>query len=416
MSGDNPHATPARARSRAAATAVDGRPESTESDQVTALSNGEGFLALGPRWRELWSRSPEQSPFNSWEFVSTWWQHFILGRTGGATGEIEVLLARDQRGQIIGMSPMFVEHNMGQPELGRTLQPFGRSNSLETMTDEPMTVLHRQHGEQARAAMGAYLRDSAIGAEWDLAVTRSQVPSQAPPPSPPLRWNGPTVELDRLSPGTVAVPLAPTWEQYRRGLSKSMRDNVAYYPRRLQCEVGPFSVRIARRPQDVADAVDDLVRLHHLRSLGQHGTPHCSHISTAKNAAFFEEVMVRLARQGRASIATLTVAGRTIGAHAFLQTPNALWTYYSGFDPAWHRFSPLTIITSEVLRDAINRGVQQLCFSPGQAPWKSRWGGREVNQIQETSVYAIRPRALLRGVVRRLRWRAHAARRSVHGG
>jgi CelD/BcsL family acetyltransferase involved in cellulose biosynthesis len=108
------------------------------------------------------------------------------------------------------------------------------------------------------------------------------------------------------------------------------------------------------------------------------------------------------------AVATLTVGGEVIGAHAFLQTPRTVCAYYSGFDPQWRRFSPLTIITAGFLRQAIDRGARQLCFAPGQAPWKSRWGGKPTGQMNETSVYAVRPGALVRGVFRRLRWRATA--------
>ncbi len=122
-----------------------------------------------------------------------------------------------------------------------------------------------------------------------------------------------------------------------------------------------------------------------------------------------EARVIRPQRAGHVRLATLTVADQVIGAQAFLEAPGALWAYYSGFDPDWHRYSPLTIITTHVLRDAIDRGVSRLNFSPGEAPWKTRWGGRETGQIRETSIYSLRAPALLRGFIRRLRWRAATA-------
>jgi CelD/BcsL family acetyltransferase involved in cellulose biosynthesis len=385
------------------------KPEAFNPLTVTTVETADQFHALSRPWRDLWRRSVDRSPFNSWEFVATWWQHFVVGRNGGATGDIQVLVVRDNRGQIVGIAPKFVEHNMGQPELGTTLQPFGRSNSFETMTDEPMMVIHRAHERQAQAAIATFLRDSALGSHWDVAVIRSMI-SVCPPANQPsvLRWRGPAFEVDRHSTGTIAAPLGTSWDRYRAGLSKSMRDNIAYYPRRLEREVGAFSVQIARRPTSVARATEHLIRLHRLRSLDREGIPHRDHIPGQEQAAFIEDALARLAAIGRVAVATLTVGGEVIGAHAFLQTPRTVCAYYSGFDPQWRRFSPLTIITAEFLRQAIDLGARQLCFAPGQAPWKSRWGGKPSGHVNETSVYAVRPGALFRGVFRRLRWRAAA--------
>jgi hypothetical protein len=376
---------------------------------VTTVQSADEFHALGRPWRDLWRRSVDRSPFNSWEFVATWWRHFVVGRHGGATGDIQVLVLRDDRDRIVGIAPEFIEHNMGQPRLGTTLQPFGRSNSFETMTDEPMMVLHRSHERQAQAAIQTFLRDSALGSQWDMAVIRTMVSLSAPSNQPSvLRWRGPAVEVDRQSTGTIAVPLGTSWDRYRAGLSKSMRDNIAYYPRRLEREVGAFSVQIARRPASVARATADLISRHRLRSLDREGIPHRNHIPGQEQAGFIEDALARLAVIGRMAVATLSVGGEVIGAQAFLQTPRTVWAYYSGFDPRWRRFSPLTIITAGFLRQAIDRGARQLCFAPGQAPWKSRWGGKPTGQMNETSVYAVRPGALVRGVFRRLRWRATA--------
>ena len=140
---------------------------------IAVVDDGEPFLALGDSWRALWSGSSAASPFNSWEFVSTWWRHFVLGRVGGATGGIRTLIVRDDDGRLAAIAPMFDEANLADPHLGTTLQPFGRANSLETMNDEPLTVWGRGQQAFASAAIGGYLRAGAFNADWDLAVVRA---------------------------------------------------------------------------------------------------------------------------------------------------------------------------------------------------------------------------------------------------
>jgi CelD/BcsL family acetyltransferase involved in cellulose biosynthesis len=375
-------------------------------DNATVVESARDFVTLEDEWRALWTGAADRSPFSCWEFASSWWRHFVTEGGHSATGEFRVLVARDERENTLGIAPMFVEHNLGVPAFGTTLQPFGRSNAFETMTDEPMGVLDPLLAGRAVAVFSGHLRTHARESNWDLAVSNTSAtvetfPLKAPPA---LRRQGSLVEVDRRLDGPVSAELPASWEQYRRSLSKSMRDNIAYYPRRLRREVGPFSVQIARRPAEVAAATQDLIHLHRRRSEGALPTAHRSHLPGPRHVAFMSEVMERLAHAGLATVVTLSVGAQVVAAHAFLEAGNATWTYYSGFEPAWSKYSPLTILTAAYLEDAISHGVRQLHFSPGQTPWKARWGARMRQPMQETSIYSLRPKALVRGVLRRLRW------------
>ena len=375
-------------------------------DKAAMVESAGDFLALEDEWRALWKEASDRSPFSCWEFASSWWRHFVTEGGNSATGEFRVLVARDERENTLGFAPMFVEHNLGVPAFGTTLQPFGRSNTFETMTDEPMGALDPLLAGRALAVFNGYLRTQAREGHWDLAVsnTSATVEAFALKAPPALRRQGSLVEVDRRLNGPVSVDLPASWEQYRGGLSKSMRDNIAYYPRRLRREVGPFSVQIARCPTEVAAATQHLIHLHQRRSDGALPTAHRTHLPGPGHVAFMTEVMERLAHAGLATVVTLSVGTQVVAAHAFLEAGNATWTYYSGFEPAWSKYSPLTILTAAYLEDAISNGVRQLHFSPGQTPWKARWGARMRQPMQETSIYSLRPQALVRGVMRRLRW------------
>jgi CelD/BcsL family acetyltransferase involved in cellulose biosynthesis len=272
------------------------------------------------------------------------------------------------------------------------------------MTDEPMGVLDPLLAGRALAIFNGYLRTQARESHWDLAVSNTSATVETLKAPPALRRQGSLIEVDRRLNGPVSADLPASWEQYRSSLSKSMRDNIAYYPRRLRREVGPFSVQIARCPADVAVATRHLIHLHQRRSEGALPTAHRTHLPGPRHVSFMTEVMERFAHAGMATVVTLSVGAQPVAAHAFLEAGNATWTYYSGFEPAWSKYSPLTILTAVYLEDAINHGLRQLHFSPGQTPWKARWGARMRQPIQETSIYSLRPRALVRGVMRRLRW------------
>jgi len=370
---------------------------------VTTLPD---LLELEQLWRELDAHASNPSLFRSWDFTIEWLRHFVLGQVGGATGRFEVAVAFDANARAIGAVPMFEERALGVAGLGLSLQPFGRSHSLESMTDEPTVLLRHGQEQAATRKLTAHMgRRIGVG-NWDIAtLPGGPHPGEAARRS--FSWSSGLdhVELTRTVAGPMVVALPHSWEAFAAGLSKSMRDNVAYYPRRLTREVGTWTLRTARTRGDVTAATEQLVQLHRRRSRSRTGVAHRDHIPTDTHASFLRAWFARLAARSEISIHTIEIGGTTIAAQAFLETPDGVSVYYSGYDDRYHRYSPLTVITAHLIRTAITRGVRWLEFPPGATPWKSRWGAVEGRELDEVSIYAVRLPALLRGLSRRLRLR-----------
>lgn len=149
--------------------------------------------------------------------------------------------------------------------------------------------------------------------------------------------------------------------------------------------------------------------LHHARSQATTGLKHIDHIPTAHHAAFLHAWFQRAAMRDQIAIMTLKIRGEVVAAQVFLESPGCVSIYYSGFDARYHRYSPLTVITAEMVRMSIERGRGRIEFPPGSKLWKSRWNAREDHKPFEMSFYATRPASLVRGVVRRVYFRLTAA-------
>jgi CelD/BcsL family acetyltransferase involved in cellulose biosynthesis len=365
------------------------------------------FYSLEPVWRDLAAHTETVSPFLGWEFSMEWFRHFVLGRLGGATGRFEVVVAFDSTGRALGLAPMFEERSLGQSGLGMTLQPFGRSHSFETMTDEPVVLLRRGSERTAAEMLKLEVKGRARESGWDIAVVLG--PRQRPEASRERAFAIP----DRLGvlevTGSHAAPqvlsLPPSWDAFKSRLSKSMRDNVTYYPRKLAREAGPWTLGCARTPNEVAAATDVLIDLHRRRSESRTGVPHTNHIATEVHASFLRRWFRRMAWRRQIAIITLEVGGEIIGAQAFLEAPGCVSVYYSGYDERWYRHSPLTIITAAMIRDAIERRCGRVEFPPDATAWKSRWGAHDSTGVEQASLYATRLPALVRALARRFHLR-----------
>jgi CelD/BcsL family acetyltransferase involved in cellulose biosynthesis len=362
------------------------------------------FEALEPRWRALLSHSATPSPFFSWEFAVEWLRHFVKRRMGGATGEFEVVVVVDGEGRDVAIAPFYLERNLGVAAFGHILQPFGRSNSFEPMTDEPIAVFRSGREKDSLEAIREYILGRG-DRRWDVATLWIPAGGEKVGQLGVSRGTAGALGVVRVSDGPLVVSLPRSWAAFLAGLSKSMRDNLAYYPRKLSREVGPWSISVARTPEDVEIATRSLVELHRARSRATVGVPHRDHIPTEAQASFLRAWFRRAALRCQVTIITLAVGGEIIAAQAFLDGPAFFSVYYSGFDERFYKYSPLTIINAAMVRLAIERGLGRIEFPPALQPWKSRWNAREDKKLVEVSLYATRPASVVRGVARRLYFR-----------
>lgn len=367
-----------------------------------SITERRGLFALESAWRDLFAHTASPSPFHSWDFAIEWWRTFVCGALNHATGEFEVVVVSDGADRVVAILPFYLERSRGVAELGLTLQPFGRSGIAETMTDEPIALYRSGFEARTVDAVRSYFMKARRDRRWDMASIRA--PGSGAPAEARARFGASlrTLEVERTSPAPLLVRQATSWENYRATLSKSMRDNLSYYPKRLSREVGPWSVRVVRAPDQMDEATDLLIDLHHKRSRAGTGVPHKNHIGSAEQAGFLKSWFRRAAHLGDVEIYLLTVASTVIAAQAFVAAPSCRAVYYSGFEERFFRYSPLTILTAEFLRDAMNTRVGRVEFPPDMTAWKSRWSVREQPKAREVTLYSLGANALARGFARRV--------------
>src|SRR4051812_35385624 len=262
----------------------------------------EGFYALEEIWRELGASSRRPTAFQSWDFAVEWLNRFVITRAGGATGRFAVVVAFAGKAGVIGLTPLFEEHTLGQANLGTTLHPFGRSHSMETLTDEPIAILRQGYEQLATRMLISRLTADARGKEWDIAVVQGAIGKQPSTRASISLCGIDNVVVTRRRELPMTLRLPASWPCFLSGLSKSMRDNVAYYPRRLTREIGAWKLQTARSPAEVAFATEHLIRLHRHRSESKVGPSHRNHLPGETEASFLRGWFQRLARREQVSI------------------------------------------------------------------------------------------------------------------
>ena len=203
------------------------------------------FDALRPRWNRLVEQLAVPSPFHSWEWNRTWWNHF------GGNHELCILVFKSGD-SLAGIAQLYERRASVGPQSLRVLVPLGWED------------LHRHTGltelcqlivpDKARAEVMPALADWLGARGWPLTILPGLDEQDCA--SLPLALRKRVAGVGDMIPFRHRS-LPSTSEALISSLSKSMRSNVRYYPRLLQRERSQLSIpsltRTSRDRRRVAD-------------------------------------------------------------------------------------------------------------------------------------------------------------------
>ena len=200
----------------------------------------------------------------------------------------------------------------------------------------------------------------------------------------------------RQKEGSGYVALPKTWAEFRKSLSKSMRDNLPYYGRLLIRQGHNWHVEMADIGPEWDRGVGDLIRLHRLRAWVSNDITRRDHLPTDAHKQFLDAVHNAFRGDTRAFIGLLFVDGKVVAAQSYLDDSRTLILSYSGHDPAWAKYSPLLVLQAEVIKQAIERGAQRLDFLYGMARWQERWQPKRDHPLNKLAMISKKPVPVLK--------------------
>ncbi len=78
--------------------------------RVAVMDEGWQFAELEEEWEELYRECPRATPFQSWAWLYSWWEHYAERR------ELRLVTVRSEEGLLVGLLPLMLE---GRGSLGR---------------------------------------------------------------------------------------------------------------------------------------------------------------------------------------------------------------------------------------------------------------------------------------------------------
>ncbi len=292
---------------------------------VTEIRTAEDLEAIRPEWSELWDRCPSATPFQTPEWLVSWWEAF-------GTGNLAALALWKER-RLAGFAPFHI--------VGGALRLLGAgiSDYLDVLVGPEFRA------ETAQALWAAMRRFPCRSFEF------TDLPFDS-------------VLLERVPAGAVVVPCAvcPVLE-----LPPSKVRNVRRYRRRL----GPLE---NASPDTLGEFLEALFLLHGARwnEVGKPGV-----LDDMVLKSFHRRAAAALFKTGRLLLCGVRRGGSLAAVVYGFKSRHRIWLYLSGFAPAAARLSPGTVALGLALEQAALAGCREADFLRGTEPYKYVWGARD---------------------------------------
>ncbi len=337
------------------------------------------LAAAREAWRSLAART--RNVFATWEWASTWWEHF------GRDGDLRLVLCERAAGAPVALLPL----HLTRPGGLRVLRFLGHGPA-----DQLGPVCAAEDVPTAARALRRALAGPLRG--WDLLVADHLPADQA--------WDallGARVAAHEPSP--VADLRGTDWDAFLATRSAGLRKQIRYQERRLERE-HELRYRLATDRDRLDDDFALLCRLHE-----QRWAPAESDALRGGRRAFLRDFAHRALDGGWLRLWFLELDGRAVAAWLGFRYGGVESYYQGGRDPAWDHRSVGAVLVAHTVRTAIADGMDEYRFLRGGEAYKDRLATHDAGVQTLTLAGSAAGSAALAAI--RVRRVAGAARRAL---
>lgn len=353
------------------------------------------FLKFEPDYRMFYESVSTGNPFNSPEWIYTWYDHH---RNQGTPYLIAIYSDRDRR--LVGTFALFLMggREWHQPSLRLVPMAYDSADYLEplceradhavldTLMSAVAKLLRNCHGElyipQAPQMFAQSLCD---------VLSRRHIRHVA-----------------RAASRCPYIQLTATFEDFLNARFKPKTRQTLRRKQRRLSDVGEVSIRVAQSDSEL-DALLPIVA--EIETQSWKGDANIG-LFSPRTKAFYGAVLKRLVMAGEARISLLTVDEEPIAYEIGLLSQAHYMMYGTGYLPRYERYSPGAQLMLKNIEYAIDAGCHVYDFMCGNESYKSQWAthsmhNRAISVFSSDLRGSLRYQVLngytrLRGVARRI--------------
>ncbi|MGH7199749.1 MAG: GNAT family N-acetyltransferase [Planctomycetaceae bacterium] len=366
--------------------------------RIELLNSAEQLHALEPEWNAVLAESASAGVFLTWEWISTWWEHF------GTTLRPWILVAREAPGgRAAGIAPLVLRRH---PFRGpcRELSLIGNTAGAADHLD----VIARAGWERAVAA-GFVETLQSHRHQWDVLRLDGLRAESAFLGALRQHDSGTAMIWDSVCP---FLRLPDTRDEFFAMLDRKVRSSLRRRAKLLERDSGgTVEYQRVDSLERLPTALNEVFRLHQAirTERGDRGA-FCDPLVRR----FHERLAERFLLNDRLRLYLLNVNGRAIAAAYCFRYGQSVSFYQTGYDPQWARYGPGSAVIAQAICDSIHDGAREFDFLRGAEPYKSQWT-RTARRDVRLRLAATRRGSLLVLTYRLARAARHALRNWCNG-
>jgi CelD/BcsL family acetyltransferase involved in cellulose biosynthesis len=325
--------------------------------RIEIIRTTDQWAALAAEWNALLSQSHVNVPFLTFEFQRAWWDH--LGGGEWKNGELNILVGRNENGDLIGIAPLFSTKN----ENGKVLLQFIGSHEIADYLD--LIVRREEHALFTLAVIDTL---NSLDTNWDRVELYNLIDSSATLPIFKLEAGKAELRVEIVQPSPY-IDVPATFEDYLGLLDSKQAHELRRKLRRAERNPSPISLEIVKDPSQLEAGLEDFFRLMcQEEDKAKFLTPEMrGQMKAIAQAAF---------KAGWLQLAFLKSGAVRIAGYMNFDYDNCIWAYNAGFDNEYANLSPGWLILAELMKWAIENKRRVFDFMRGGEEYKYRFGGK----------------------------------------
>ena len=333
---------------------------------VETVTTVEGIAALRPCYERLQRVIGNTSPFALHEWHLAWCHHF-LSCSPHIQDEPLFYVLRNSEDVCVAIVPFIVSRRRVGPLKVASVNLLGADPAITElrapMVDPDYEYLTASAVQERLATAGDW--------DWVHWTGISNAFGEALAVRGNLQWQ------PALS--DYVLDMAPTWEEFRLRLKRNIRESLRHCYNSLKRDHHHFELQVIEDPAKIRPGLDRFLELHTMRANLKSTVIHPNRFANQVCRNFLYEVCERLAGRGVVRLFQLKVGSEVVAMRIGFVVGESLYLYYSGFDPAWSRYSVMTTTLAEAIKYAIAQGLKTVNLSPAKDISKIRWSPRRVD-------------------------------------
>jgi CelD/BcsL family acetyltransferase involved in cellulose biosynthesis len=319
--------------------------------QITILKETRQFANLEDEWQELYHNAPLATPFQSWEWLYSWWEFY------GEGYQLRLITVRSE-GLLVGILPLMLK---------RKRWGFERLLFLGTGITDYLDVVAREGWEE-------YVAEAGGQALWRMGLRGVIELHELRPEAVAWgifeRWSGPKTRVHQTNCPVIEVR---PWDELLMSFKRKIRYDIRRNVRRADGD-GVYCELVGAA--DAGRAARKLVTLN-LEQWEERGIS--PEALTRRFEAHLETVTRRMTERGLGAISEIRLNDETIASHFFVFGREFVGVYMVGFGRAsLRRYQVSSLFIRDGLELARERNVPFLDLLGGEEPYKLRWTSRMV--------------------------------------